>query len=200
MVFDETYYLKDAYSLLLHRHGAAVAGERRTRASSGDDPRGGEPAVLPWCARHWASGSSRSAVAVRRGQPVRLAVLRRAVRHADHRPGLVGGLAAVPLGVPGHDRGARDGPGRAAPRGVRLALLDIFLMFFLLLAFVFALLDRDDGRRRLVARWNGSALARGWGCAGGGWPRAWRAVRRPAVKWNALFSIAALASWWRCGT
>lgn len=40
----------------------------------------------------------------------------------------------------------------------RLALLDIFLMFFVLLAFVFLLLDRDDGRRRLVTRFSPHGL------------------------------------------
>lgn len=52
-------------------------------------------------------------------------------------------------------------------------------MFFLLLAFVFALLDRDDGRRRLVARWNGSALGPWLGVRWWRVAAAWRAVRRP---------------------
>ncbi|MBK4121186.1 phospholipid carrier-dependent glycosyltransferase [Kocuria rhizophila] len=74
----------------------------------------------------------------------------------------------------------------------RLALLDISLMFFLLLAFVLALLDRDDGRRRLAARLGGSPLGpwlgvRWWRIAAGA-----ACGAAAAVKWNALFSIAAL--------
>ncbi|WP_312918827.1 phospholipid carrier-dependent glycosyltransferase [Kocuria sp.] len=74
----------------------------------------------------------------------------------------------------------------------RLALLDVFLMFFLLLAFVFVLLDRDDGRRRLLARGPGGVLGPWLGV------RWWRIAAgvacgaAAAVKWNALFSIAAL--------
>lgn len=74
----------------------------------------------------------------------------------------------------------------------RLALLDIFLMFFVLLAFVLLLLDRDDGRRRLVARFSphgpGPWLGIRW----------WRIAAGVAcglavgVKWNALFLVAAL--------
>ncbi|WP_203225634.1 dolichyl-phosphate-mannose--protein mannosyltransferase [Kocuria sp. SM24M-10] len=88
----------------------------------------------------------------------------------------------------------------------RLAMLDVFLMFFVLLAFVLLLLDRRDGRRRLVARLGvppdrqvpEAQLARrlAWGPWLG--VRWWRIAAGAAcglavgVKWSALFLVAGL--------
>ncbi|MGX5360236.1 dolichyl-phosphate-mannose--protein mannosyltransferase [Kocuria sp. KH4] len=88
----------------------------------------------------------------------------------------------------------------------RLAMLDVFLMFFVLLAFVLLLLDRRDGRRRLVARLAvppgervpEAELARRlvWGPWLG--VRWWRIAAGVAcglavgVKWSALFLVAGL--------
>lgn len=83
----------------------------------------------------------------------------------------------------------------------RLALLDIFLAFFILLAFVFLLLDRVDGRLRLVKRLTDPKrppqhdpyLAGPW--LGIRW---WRIAAGIScglaigVKWNALYYVAAL--------
>ncbi|MFW0180354.1 dolichyl-phosphate-mannose--protein mannosyltransferase [Rothia sp. P5766] len=85
----------------------------------------------------------------------------------------------------------------------RFALLDIFLMFWLLATFVALLLDRYQGRRRLASRLAEAATANG------GTPpdslmvygptlglRSWRLIAgicaglAVGVKWNALFFIA----------
>lgn len=79
----------------------------------------------------------------------------------------------------------------------RLALLDIFLMFFLLLAFTLLLMDRNHARRRMVAKY----ASPGFTSSGlGPWlgVRWWRLAAgvacgaAVAVKWNALFVVAAL--------
>ncbi|WP_348535873.1 phospholipid carrier-dependent glycosyltransferase [Kocuria sp. JC486] len=88
----------------------------------------------------------------------------------------------------------------------RLALLDIFLAFFVLLAFVFLLLDRIDGRRRLIRKFQRSSPSGasdtidGRSHGFGAWlgVRWWRIAAgiscglAVGVKWNALYYVAAL--------
>nr|WP_233568736.1 phospholipid carrier-dependent glycosyltransferase [Kocuria soli] len=88
----------------------------------------------------------------------------------------------------------------------RLALLDIFLAFFVLLAFVFLLLDRIDGRRRLIRKLQRSSPSGasdtidGRSHGFGAWlgVRWWRIAAgiscglAVGVKWNALYYVAAL--------
>lgn len=83
----------------------------------------------------------------------------------------------------------------------RLALLDIFLAFFVLLAFVLLLIDRADGRRRLIKRLTErSRNASRDPYLFGPWLgiRWWRIAAgvscglAAGVKWNALYYIAAL--------
>ena len=80
----------------------------------------------------------------------------------------------------------------------RLALLDIFLMFWLLLAFALLLADRQWARRRLARRLlddSGGSLTAGLGpWLGVRWWRLAAGVAcgaAVAVKWNALFFVAA---------
>ena len=192
VVFDETYYLKDAYSLLLHGTEQQWPENADEGFVSGMIPAVEDqpsfvvhPPLGKWLIAIglWLFGADdpfgwRFSAALFGTLSIALVwwagwLLFRSVSLAT-----IAGLVM-----------ALDGLHLVESR---LALLDIFLMFFLLLAFVFALLDRDDGRRRLVARWNGSALGPWLGV------RWWRVAAgvacgaAAAVKWNALFSIAAL--------
>ena len=192
VVFDETYYLKDSYSLLLH------GTEQQWPSGADEDFVSGKipdvenhpsfvvhPPLGKWliAVGLWAFGGEdpfgwRFSAALFGTASIALIwcagwLLFRSVSLAT-----VAGLLT-----------SLDGLHLVESR---LALLDIFLMFFLLLAFVLVLLDRDDGRRRLLARMNTSPLGPWLGV------RWWRVAAgvacgaAAAVKWNALFSIAAL--------
>lgn len=192
VVFDETYYLKDSYSLLLHgteQQWPSGADEGFVSGSipdvEGHPSFVAHPPLGKWliAVGLWLFGGDdpfgwRFSAALIGTASIALVwfagwLLFRSVSLAT-----VAGLLTSLDGLHVVES--------------RLALLDVFLMFFLLLAFVFVLLDRDDGRRRLVARCNGSALGPWLGV------RWWRVAAgvacgaAAAVKWNALFSIAAL--------
>ncbi len=192
VVFDETYYLKDAYSLLLH-------GTEQQWPSGADEGfvSGAVPDVQdqPSFVVHPPLGKWLIAVGLWLFGPEDPFGWR-------FSAAVVGTLSialiwwagwllfrSVSLATIAGLLTALDGLHLVESR---LALLDIFLMFFLLLAFVLALLDRDDGRRRLAARLGGSPLGpwlgvRWWRIAAGA-----ACGAAAAVKWNALFSIAAL--------
>lgn len=86
----------------------------------------------------------------------------------------------------------------------RIGLLDIFVMWWVLLAFLFLLLDREHGRRRLAARFD-AARAR-WGPWLG--VRWWRLAAGISLglaigtKWSGLYFLAVfglMTVWWDIG-
>jgi dolichyl-phosphate-mannose--protein O-mannosyl transferase len=88
----------------------------------------------------------------------------------------------------------------------RTAMLDIFLMFWVVAAFGCLVLDRDDGRRRLAARLTEPLGPGDWGPGLGFRP--WRLAAGVclgaacATKWNGAFSVPAfllLAIFWDAG-
>ncbi|WP_394249873.1 dolichyl-phosphate-mannose--protein mannosyltransferase [Arthrobacter pityocampae] len=152
LVFDETYYVKDAYSLLQSGY------EREWPEDANDSFNAGTPDVLlgtPDYVVHppvgkWmiafgmllfgadnAFGWRFSAAAVGTLSVLLLAVVARRMFGSP----LLGAAAGLLLAVDGHHLVQS-----------RTSLLDIFLSFWLLAAFAALLVDRDDGRRRLAAR------------------------------------------------
>ncbi|MHA7239363.1 dolichyl-phosphate-mannose--protein mannosyltransferase [Arthrobacter sp. TMS1-12-1] len=152
LVFDETYYVKDAYSLLQSGY------EREWPETANDSFNDGIPGVLldtPDYVVHppvgkWmialgmllfgsdnAFGWRFSAAAVGTLSVLLLAVVARRLFGSA----LLGAAAGLLLAVDGHHLVQS-----------RTSLLDIFLSFWLLAAFAALLLDRDDGRRRLATR------------------------------------------------
>ncbi len=205
LVFDETYYVKDAYSLLLSGY------EREWPEDADESFNAGRPQVLldsPDYVVHppvgkWmialgmlAFGSDnafgwRFSAAVVGTLSVLLLAL---VAQRMFGSAALGAAAGLLLAVDGHHLVES-----------RTSLLDIFLSFWLLAAFAALLMDRDDGRRRLARRL--SALA---GRTGDGLPsalhlvygpflgfRPWRLVAGICLglalgtKWSALPFIAA---------
>jgi dolichyl-phosphate-mannose-protein mannosyltransferase len=152
LVFDETYYVKDAYSMLQSGY------ERAWPEDANDSFNAGNPDVLldsPNYVVHppvgkWmiafgmllfgsdnAFGWRFSAALVGTLSVLVLAL----VAQRMFGSALLGGAAGLLLAVDGHHLVES-----------RTSLLDIFLSFWLLLAFAALLLDRDDGRRRLARR------------------------------------------------
>ena len=204
LVFDETYYVKDAYSYLVSGY------ERSWPDKANDSFNAGNPAVLldspeyvvhppagKWmiAAGMWLFGPDnafgwRFAAALTGTLSILLLSL---IALKLFRSLPLAGAAGLLLAVDGHHLVMS-----------RTSLLDIFLMFWLLAAFGALLLDRDDGRRRLAAR-----LARA-AAAGSGRPdplhllagpglgiRWWRIAAGVCLglavgtKWSGLFFLAA---------
>ncbi|MFF0991202.1 dolichyl-phosphate-mannose--protein mannosyltransferase [Kocuria sp. CPCC 205315] len=210
IVFDETYYVKDAYSVFLH-------GYEREWPPEEEQPDelfavGTPPEALPQAANPahpplgkwliaagiWLFGVDpfgwRFAAALFGTLSIVLVCM---AGWLLFRSATVATLAGLFTAV--------DGLHLVQSR---LALLDVFLMFFVLLAFVLLLMDRSDGRRRLAARLGvppeeaarmpeDELLRRfEWGPWLG--VRWWRIAAGAAcglalgVKWNALFLVAGL--------
>ncbi|MDQ0734010.1 dolichyl-phosphate-mannose--protein mannosyltransferase [Arthrobacter agilis] len=152
LVFDETYYVKDAYSMLQSGY------EREWPENANDSFNAGNPDVLldaPDYVVHppvgkWmigfgmllfgsdnAFGWRFSAAAIGTLSVLLLAL----VAQRMFGSALLGAAAGLLLAVDGHHLVES-----------RTSLLDIFLSFWLLAAFAALLLDRDDGRRRLARR------------------------------------------------
>ncbi|WP_247828468.1 dolichyl-phosphate-mannose--protein mannosyltransferase [Arthrobacter antioxidans] len=161
LVFDETYYVKDAYSLLQSGY------EREWPEDANDSFNAGTPDVLLATADYvvhppvgkWmiavgmllfgadnAFGWRFSAAVVGTLSVLLLAV----VAQRMFGSALLGAAAGLLLAVDGHHLVQS-----------RTSLLDIFLSFWLLAAFAALLVDRDDGRRRLADRLAASALGGG---------------------------------------
>ncbi|MEE1619957.1 dolichyl-phosphate-mannose--protein mannosyltransferase [Zafaria sp. J156] len=202
--FDETYYIKDAYTLLESGYERSWPDEANDAFIAGspapnDDaayvvhpPLGKWLIGLGMLVFGWDNGLGwRSAGALAGTLSVLLLAL--AAQRLFRSP-VLGGLAGLLSAVDGHHLVMS-----------RTALLDIFQMFFLLAAFYLLLVDRDDGRRRLAQR---LAAAVGGGAPDaprtrdallyGPW-LAWRPWRLAAgillgaaagVKWSSLSFIA----------
>ncbi len=213
VVFDETYYMKDALSLLLFGHEQqSIKGADQQILDSTGDPQSlahlytGEPSfvVHPPIGK-WviASGEHffgvtpfgwRIAVAILGIASV--LILARIVRRLT-RSNLIGSIAGLLLALDG-----------LAIVMSRTALLDGSLMFFALSAFGFLLLDRDQARRRLADRLGDGfsinpAAANQW--LGIRW---WRVAAGVSlglacgVKWSGIYFIAAfglLTALWDVG-
>jgi dolichyl-phosphate-mannose--protein O-mannosyl transferase len=204
LVFDETYYVKDGYSLL-------VSGYERSWPDKANDAFiAGNPNVLlnaPEYVVHppvgkwmiaggmWLFGADnpfgwRFAAALTGTLSIALLAL---IAQKLFRSLVLGAAAGLLLAVDGHHLMMS-----------RTSLLDIFLMFWVLAAFGALLLDRDDGRRRLAARLGRQAASSPTGrpsvvqLLSGPWLgiRWWRIVAGVCLglavgtKWSALFFLA----------
>ena len=213
LVFDETYYVKDAYSYLISGY------ERSWPDNANDAFNAGNPGVLldtpeyvvhppvgKWmiAAGMWLFGPDnpfgwRFAAAFTGTLSIFLLAL---IAQKLFRSLTLGAVAGLLLAVDGHHIVMS-----------RTSLLDIFLMFWILAAFGALLMDRDDGRRRLAVR-----LARQASAAKDGRPSPLQLVSGPwlgirwwrlaaavclglavGTKWSGLFFLAAfglLAVFW----
>lgn len=203
IVFDETYYAKDAYSLLHFGYERSWPDEANDSFVAGapagilDQPAYVvHPPVGKWMI---AAGMAvfgdnnpvgwRAAAAFVGTLSVAMVAL---AAWQLFRSVAVATLAAFILAIDGHHFVQS-----------RYALLDIFLMFWLLVAFVFLLADRTQARRALAAKVAANAAVHGgiptdrfmvYGPALGF--RYWRFIAgivcalAVGVKWNALFFVA----------
>jgi dolichyl-phosphate-mannose--protein O-mannosyl transferase len=204
LVFDETYYVKDAYSLLMSGY------ERAWPDKANDSFNAGNPGVLlnspeyvvhppvgKWmiAAGMWLFGPDSSFgwrfSAALTGTLSILLLSFIALKLFGSLP--LAGAAGLLLAVDGHHLVMS-----------RTSLLDIFLMFWVLAAFGALLLDRGDGRRRLAARLARAAEASGGRptppqLLAGPWLgiRWWRIAAglclglAVGTKWSGLFFLAA---------
>ncbi|MEV0380605.1 phospholipid carrier-dependent glycosyltransferase [Nonomuraea sp. NPDC050643] len=206
VVFDETYYVKDAYSLLTHGVERTMLGDAKNPIADQrlltenldifkQCPQPADcasfvahPPLGKWmiAAGEWLFGMTpfgwRFAAAV--VGTLSILVLARVARRMT-RSTLLGCLAGLLL--------ALDGLHLVLSR---TALLDIFLMFWVLAGFACLVADRDQARARLVA-WYESASHTGTGPRLGF--RAWRIGAglclgaACAVKWSGIFFLVAFA-------
>ncbi|WP_309817665.1 phospholipid carrier-dependent glycosyltransferase [Pseudarthrobacter sulfonivorans] len=189
LVFDETYYVKDAYSYLVSGY------ERRWPDKANDSFNAGNPAILldsPEYVVHppvgkwmiaggmWLFGSDnpfgwRFGAALTGTLSVLLLTL---IALKLFRSLPLAAAAGLLLAVDGHHLVMS-----------RTSLLDIFLMFWVLAAFGALLLDRDDGRRRLAAR-----LARRAAVSTAGRPSARQLLAGPwlGIRWWRLAAGASM--------
>ncbi len=204
VLFDETYYAKDAYSLLLHGYVRESVDRADARIARGDVDRlftdsadfYVHPDVGKWliAAGEWLFGMDsfgwRAAAAA--AGTLMVLVLARLVRRVTGST-LLGCVAGLLLAV--------DGLHFVMSR---LALLDIFLALFVLCAVACLVADRDWGRVRLAARGpGGRSGAERIGPVRGLLVRPWRLAAGVCfglacgTKWSAVFFLAAfgLLTW-----
>ncbi|MFK5633330.1 dolichyl-phosphate-mannose--protein mannosyltransferase [Ornithinimicrobium sp. LYQ103] len=207
LVFDETYYVKQAWSLRLYGHEREVkegledpnalftAG---TADIWGDQPDlVVHPPVGKWMI---ALGEMLFGIDSSFGWRFSSAVVGtlsillvgRIAWHLWHNS-LLAVAASTLLAVDGHHFVQS-----------RIGLLDIFVMWWALLAFFFLLLDREQGRTRLAARWTGRSQP--WGPRLG--MRWWRLAAGVSLglcigtKWSGLYFLAVfglMTVWWDMG-
>ncbi|MEV0998190.1 phospholipid carrier-dependent glycosyltransferase [Nonomuraea sp. NPDC050202] len=206
VVFDETFYVKDAYSLIVHGVEMATLGDvknpiadQRLIAGNLDIfKQCGQPSECASFVAHpplgkWMIGAGewlfgmdpfgwRFAAAL--AGTLSILVMARVARRMT-RSTLLGCLAGLLL--------ALDGLHLVLSR---TALLDIFLMFWVLCGFACLVADRDWARRKLVG-WYESAPVTELGPRLG--PRPWRLAAGAclgaacAVKWSGIFFLVAFA-------
>jgi dolichyl-phosphate-mannose-protein mannosyltransferase len=204
LIFDETYYAKDAWSILHHgvewnlvpnANAIIAAGHTNIFASCNGTAACGEYVVQPEIGKLLiAAGEAlfglnsfgwRFASAV--FGSLAILVMCRVARRLT-RSTLLGCTAGLLMALDGLEFVLS-----------RTGILDIFLMFFVLAAFGCVLIDRDVSRAQLAAR-----LARGPGAAGGSGPRLgirrWRVAAgiclglAVGTKWDAAWYILGLAA------
>ncbi|PYI37341.1 phospholipid carrier-dependent glycosyltransferase [Arthrobacter psychrolactophilus] len=161
LVFDETYYVKDAYSFLqsgYERNWAEKANDLFNQGIFTSLESTAEYVVHPpvgkWMIAFgmWIFGSDstfgwRFTAALVGTLSIFILAL---IAQKMFRSTLLGAMAGLLFAVDGH-----------AIVQSRTSLLDIFVMFFALLSFGAILMDRDDGRRRLAAKLSQLATAAG---------------------------------------
>lgn len=199
LIFDETYYVKDAYALLHYGHEMEWVEDSNEQFIAGNPQLEGGPSyvVHPPLGKWLIAGGMllfgefngfgwRFATALFGTLAVLLVTLCAQRLFNSHALAAIAGLL---LAIDGHSIVMS-----------RTALLDIFLMFFVLAAFYALLLDRTDGRRRLIKK---LAVPPGnrldyWALRYGPmvWFRPWRLVAAlllgaaVGVKWSALSFVA----------
>ncbi|WP_257998461.1 dolichyl-phosphate-mannose--protein mannosyltransferase [Zhihengliuella halotolerans] len=152
LIFDETYYVKDAFTLLQSGYERQWPDEGADEAFLAGNPQPLEErsyVVHPPLGK-WLIGLGMLAFGADNGLGWRFApavagtlsvLLVYLVGRKLLGSILLGGIAALLTAVDGHHLVMS-----------RTALLDVFTMLFCLAAFYVLLLDRDDGRRRLAAK------------------------------------------------
>src|SRR5690554_2601064 len=196
LVFDETYYVKDAWTLLHLGYEAGWPEDPNPAFESGDvDGFGTNPAFVvhpplgKWLialglAVYGAEDSVgwRISTAVAGIVAVALVTL---VAWMLFRSTTLATIAGGLMAIDGHDIVLS-----------RVALLDNFLMLLVLLGFIAVLLDRGQSKRRLDA-WLATAKKPDWGSAL--WLRPWLMTAgllfglASAVKWSGLYFLAVFA-------
>ncbi|WP_081744760.1 dolichyl-phosphate-mannose--protein mannosyltransferase [Arthrobacter sp. H14] len=203
LIFDETYYVKDAYSYLLSGYerdwpddaNAAFAGGDQSvikdSASYVVHPPAGKWMIAfgMWIFGPDSSFGWRFSAALAGTISILLiALIAQKMFHST----TLGGIAGLLVAVDGHHLVHS-----------RTSLLDILLMFWVVVAFGALLLDRDDGRRRLArrlaARTGAGGIPSRAQLASGPWlgMRWWRLAAGIAMglavgtKWSGLFFLAA---------
>jgi dolichyl-phosphate-mannose-protein mannosyltransferase len=210
LIFDETYYVKDAWSILQHgvelnlvpnANAIIQAGHTNIFAACNGTAACGEYVVQPELGKLLIAGgeamfglnSSGWRFASALFGSLAILVMCRIARRLT-RSTLLGCLAGLLMALDGLEFVLS-----------RTGILDIFLMFFVLAAFGCVLIDRDAGRAALAA----GAARRDGGQAGPRLgPRRWRLAAgiflglAVATKWNAawyIIGLAALATAWDIG-
>nr|WP_228386447.1 phospholipid carrier-dependent glycosyltransferase [Ornithinicoccus halotolerans] len=201
LVFDETYYVKQAWSLVLHGHEREVRGgleEPDALFTAGTPDVWGTAAdmVVHPPVGKWMIAVGELVAGVDTGLGWRLAsavvgtlsvlLVGRAAWHLFHHATLAT-AASLLLAVDGHHFAHS-----------RIGLLDVFVMFWVLCAFLALLLDRRQARSRLAERCAGldpGAAVLRWGPGLG--LRWWRVAAGLCLglalgtKWSAGFFLAA---------
>src|ERR1700729_3222007 len=210
LIFDETYYVKDAWSILNHgvelnlvpnANAIIAAGHTNIFAACGGTAACGEYVVQPelgklliaWGEAMFGLNSFGWRFASALFGSLAILLMCRIARRLTRSP-LLGCLAGLLMSLDGLEFVLS-----------RTGILDIFLMFFVLAAFGCILIDRDAGRAQLadgVARRQGGQLGPRFGI------RRWRVAAgiclglAVATKWNAAWYIigfAALITAWDIG-
>ncbi len=200
-LFDETYYAKDAWSLVQHGYttGYGAGADQKILAGRVHGIFSDSPSMIvhPEVGK-WLIGTGESVfgmnpfgwrVAAAVVGTLMVLVLIRLVRRLTGST-LLGCTAGLLLTFDGLHFSMS-----------RLALLDVFMSFFLLAAVAALVADRDWSRLRMAKRvpagW--SAGPHDWGPLRGLWFRPWRLLAgvmfglAVGTKWNAVFPLAAFA-------
>lgn len=200
LVFDETYYVKDAYTLLELGYEGSWPNDPNPDFEAGDVDSYREspsfvvhPPLGKWLiALGLAAFGADSSVGWRIGTAlvgILAVALVYLIARLLFRSAILATIAGGLMAIDGH-----------AIVLSRIALLDNFLMFFALLGFLFVLLDRHQSAHRLriwLDRRADAGKLISWGPAL--WARPWLVAAglsfglASAVKWSGLYFLAAFA-------